>query len=255
MEKERELKILVINGSPQKERSSTSRVTKKFLQGIEEIRPCQIEWLDIDDCKILPCKGCLSCWGRTEGECVIKGDDIPSIKEKVSAADIVIESFPLYIFGMPGTMKVFTDRMVSMLCTYEGQAPVVGKPFHGIRGGLTGKKFIIISTCGYSQADLIYDSLLSQFDMICGRENYYPLFCPQGRSFANEQLFERLEEFLEKFVEAGRELARTEKISEETIAKLREGPFSQRHYKLLMDLFWKTERAAGKKSPDAETEK
>lgn len=35
--------------------------------------------------------------------------------------DIFIESYPLYFFGMPGTMKLFTDRMMPFMCTYEGQ--------------------------------------------------------------------------------------------------------------------------------------
>lgn len=246
------MKILVINGSPRREKSSTSRVTKKFLEGISSVKKCDVEWINVDDLNITPCRGCLSCWGRTEGECVIKGDDVQAVKEKIILADTVVLSFPLYIFGLPGTLKVLMDRLVSLLRTYEGQVPVEGKAFHGFRRGNSGldanhkQTLFVISTCGYMQADLVYDPLLSQLDTAWGKENYYALLCPQGQSFQNEQLFERIEKFLEKYIEAGAEFARTEKLSPQTIAHLREGPFNARHYKLLMDLYWKTERAGGR---------
>lgn len=35
---------------------------------------------------------------------------------------------------MPGQMKLFTDRLLSMMCTYRGQKPPEnGESFHGIR--------------------------------------------------------------------------------------------------------------------------
>ena len=161
------MRVLLLNGSPRREKSCTIRVAHKFVDGLRAAGDCEVEEINISDCRITPCLGCLSCWGRTEGECVIKNDDIPMLKEKILAADVIIESYPLYFFGMPGIMKVFTDRMLSMMCTYEGQSPVVGQPFHGIRGDMSGKKFIIVSTCGYAQTDLIYDPLLREYDCIC----------------------------------------------------------------------------------------
>lgn len=236
------LKVLVFNGSPRKELSCTMRVTNKFLEGMKKEADCDIEIINISDCSITPCLGCLSCWGRTEGECIIKNDDIPMLKDKVMEADVIIESYPLYFFGMPGIMKVFTDRMLSFMNTYEGQAPIIGEPFHGIRYELPGKKFIIISSCGYAQTDLIYDSLLNQYDCICGKDNYYALLCPQGKTLAEPTLFDRLEKFLEKYVDAGAELARTMELSKETLAHLQEPPFDERRFKLLLKMFWDKER-------------
>lgn len=242
LDKEKELKILVLNGSPRRERSCTIRVTNKFVEGIKRTRPCTVEEINICDCRITPCLGCLSCWGRTEGECVIKNDDIPMLKQKVLEADVIIESYPLYFFGMPGSMKVFTDRMLSMMCTYEGQSPVPGEPFHGIRGDMSGKAFFIVSTCGYAQTDLIYDSLLKEYDCICGTDNYYALLCPQGKTLSVPELWERLELFLEKYAEAGAEFANTGRLTKETVLKLREAPFNERRFKLLLKKFWENER-------------
>ena len=106
------MRVLLLNGSPRKEKSCTIRVAHKFVDGLRAEGDCEVEEINISDCRITPCLGCLSCWGRTEGECVIKNDDIPMLKEKILAADVIIESYPLYFFGMPGIMKVFTDRML-----------------------------------------------------------------------------------------------------------------------------------------------
>ena len=251
-----ELKVLVLNGSPRKEKSSTFRITKKFLLGLEEARKCRTEIINIEDLNVTHCRGCLSCWGRTEGECVIKNDDIPAVKQKIIDADVIVLCFPLYIFGLPGGVKVFCDRMVSLLATYEGGSPVAGEPFHAKRYGhggfIEGKKqdLFIISTCGYSQTDMIYDPLLSQINIAWGKENYYALLCPQGQSLSNPMLFDRIEGFLVRYVEAGKEFGSTGVLSPETLEKLKETPFNQRRYKLLMDLYWKTERSFNKNNGD-----
>lgn len=240
------MKILVLNGSPRKDKSCTIRVTNKFLEGIKRVHPdCEIETFNLSDLKITPCLGCLSCWGRTEGECVIKNDDISMIKEKVLNADVIIESYPLYFFGMPGEVKVFTDRMLSMMNTYKGQSPEVGQSFHGIRYNMEGKSFFIISTCGYAQTDLIYDPLLAQYDIICGPGNYYALLCPQGKCLSIPELHERMEGYLEKYALAGEEFANTGKLREETIMDLRVAPFNERRFKLLLNKFWADEKEKG----------
>ena len=80
------MKVLLLNGSPRREKSCTIRVAHKFVDGLRAAGDCEVEEINISDCKITPCLGCLSCWGRTEGECVIKNDDIPMLKEKILAA-------------------------------------------------------------------------------------------------------------------------------------------------------------------------
>ncbi len=239
------MKTLVINGSPKKERSCTMRVTNAFLKGyIANEDECEI--IHLSDCDIKQCRGCLSCWGRTEGTCVIQNDDVHIIKEKMLAADTLIFSFPLYFFGMPGTMKVFVDRMLSMLCTYEGQMPVVGKAFHGIRKEFIGKKIFIISSCGYAQTDLIYDPVLAQCDAIFGVGKYTALLCPQGKTLGDAPLFERTEKFLTKFIDAGKEARETGTLTYETQMNLRKAPFTPRVFQTLLSKFWENEREMNK---------
>lgn len=163
-------KILVLNGSPHKSASTTMAVTNAFVKGMCEGGEYESEIINISDLNVTPCMGCLSCWARTEGECVIKNDDMPAVKKRIEEADIIIESYPLYFFGMPGQMKLFTDRLLSMMCTYRGQKPPEnGESFHGIRNPKTGQKLVLISGCAYSESESVYDSLLKEYECICGK--------------------------------------------------------------------------------------
>ena len=108
-------KVLIMVASPKKERSGTLIPTKAFVEGILENGDFEAEYIFIDKLNITPCRGCLSCWGRPDGSCFMKDDDIPWVREKLTNSDIVIWSFPLYLFGVPGQMKVLMDRIVGMV--------------------------------------------------------------------------------------------------------------------------------------------
>ena len=86
-------KILVLNGSPHKSASTTMAVTNAFVKGMCEGGEYESEIINISDLNVTPCMGCLSCWARTEGECVIKNDDMPAVKKRIEEADIIIESY------------------------------------------------------------------------------------------------------------------------------------------------------------------
>lgn len=236
-------KIVVLNGSPKKDNSTTMVVTRAFVKGIENSIQAETEYIHLSDLTIKPCMGCLSCWGRTAGECVIKNDDIAAIKKKIEEADIFIESYPLYFFGMPGTMKVFTDRMLSMMNTYKGQrTPENGESFHGLRGGKTGKKFVVISACAYSEAGAVYDALLKQYDCICGKENYTAICCPQLKTLVDLGASPRMDRYLRKFENAGGRYALNGVLDEETLKDLSKPPFSEDTYKILLDKFWEGQK-------------
>ena len=88
-------KAIILNGSPRRGNSVTMNVTRAFVNGIAAHAPLEAEYIDVVDLKITPCRGCLSCWSRTEGKCVIQNDDMEEVKRKIEQADYVIESFPL----------------------------------------------------------------------------------------------------------------------------------------------------------------
>lgn len=59
------------------------------------------------------CKGCFACWQKTPGVCCIN-DDMQTVIGKMLKADIVVWSFPLYYFSVPGILKNVIDRQLPM---------------------------------------------------------------------------------------------------------------------------------------------
>ena len=241
-------KVLVINGSPKCENSSTMVVTNAFLKGMKEYEDYDLEIINVQRLNFKPCLGCLSCWGRTEGECIIKNDDIKMVKEKILNADIIIESFPLFFFGMPGILKLFTDRLLSMMLTYRGHKPPEnGESLHGLRYYDENKRFVVISSCAYNEVDLVYDSVKAQFDFICGKDGYYGIFVPQLKTLVDIKNENKLNRFLVKFSQAGKSFMENGNLDKETLSNLSKPPFSDGAYKIFLDQFWQEEKD-GKRS-------
>ena len=149
------MNILAINGSPKGKRSNTWRLTSAFLDGIvaqEENgrkQAPEIETLSVSALDIKPCLGCFSCWSKTPGECCIH-DDMQAVIEKILWADIVVWSFPLYYFGLPGQLKNLIDRQLPMSLPFMSAETESGG--HPSRYDMSGKRTVVISTCGFYTA-------------------------------------------------------------------------------------------------------
>lgn len=241
-------KVLVLNGSPKRKFSNTMVITNAFLSGLNEEKDMDIEVIEVSSLHIKPCLGCLSCWGRTAGTCVIQDDDVHTIKEKILNADIIIASYPLYYFSMPGIMKVLTDRLLCMMETYKGQkAPIDGASFHGLRYPDENKRFILISTCAYTETKGVYQSLISQHDAIMGRGNYTAILVPQMKTLVDLHNETKLNKFLGKFILAGKHFKENGYLSEDEQQSLSKPPFSEGAYKIFLNNFWTEEQEKGKK--------
>ncbi len=232
-------KILVMVASPKRERSGTLIPTKAFVEGIEQNGDYETEYIFIDKMNIKPCRGCLSCWGREDGSCFMKDDDVPMIREKLINSDIVIWSFPLFLFGVPGQMKVLMDRIVGMVHPYMGQklkdgANAMGTPLHGLQFQKEGQKIILLSSCAWMDLDVVYEPVRKQFDIILGHEGYTLIACPQMRALDHRGGPRRLNMLHEKYRKGGAELATTGKLSQETIDLMQKPIFSDDAYETLV---------------------
>lgn len=238
-------RILVLNGSPHRAASTTMVATDAFVRGMLRSGKYEAETVHITALHIKPCMGCLSCWGRTEGECVIQNDDIPALKAKILASDILIASFPLYYFGIPGQFKVMMDRLLSLVTAYHGQStPQDGEPAHTFRYPKEGQKYILISGCAYNETDQVYDPILREFDLILGKGNYLALLCPQYKTMIDNG-GARVDRSVARFVAAGEEYARNETLSEETVRAVTRPPFSNEVYRTILENVWRRERESG----------
>ena len=134
------MRVLVVNASPKGENSHTLVVTRAFLSGFPE--GTEIEMLELGKLRIRPCTGCLCCWTKTPGQCV-QQDDMQRVYAAIERADVIIESFPLYFYGLPGPLKTLTDRCLPYTRAYGWS----GNTQHELRDPkMLQKKLVLIST-------------------------------------------------------------------------------------------------------------
>ncbi len=240
-------RILVINGSPKGEKSNTLRVTDAFIDGMKTEAECSVKNIILKDRDIHPCRGCFTCWRETPGKCVIR-DDMDEIFEAVAESDIIIESFPLYFFGMPSKLKAMTDRTLPLMLPYEGKPAVgEGRSFHEPRYDYSDKKFVIISSCGYVQTDRIYEALLREYDLICGEGRYTALLCAEGEMLGVGQLEYQCGLYLKNVSAAGAEFIRDGKISADTYSLLKSPIIPGRALERILTMHWNMENDGAKR--------
>ncbi len=245
------MNILAINGSPKGKRSNTWRLTSAFLEGIitREEQACgeapMIETLSIGALDIKPCLGCFSCWSKTPGKCCIC-DDMQTVIEKILWADIVIWSFPLYYFGLPGQLKNLIDRQLPMSLPFMSAETESGG--HPSRYDMSGKRTVVVSTCGFYTAKGNYGGVTDLFDRLCGKDGYTAIFCGQGELFRVKELADRTDEYLSWVRKAGEEFA-SGGISGQTYGKLGQNLFPRDVFEAMADASWGVGESGEKEDP------
>ena len=249
------MKILLMNGSPKGKRSNSLRLAYSFIEGLKKEYTNKEENLSVDELHVAAmnigaCKGCFACWQKTPGICCIK-DDMQTIIEKLIEADIILWSFPLYYFNVPGILKNVIDRQLPMSLPFmSSNQDGYGSGSHDARYDMEGKKHVLISTCGFYSAAGNYDSVLRMFDHFLGKGNYTTIFCGQGELFRVKELSVRTDEYLAAVKCAGSEYAMTGAISEETDVMLRTLLYPRFVFEKMADASWGISKTTGEKEPD-----
>ncbi|MBQ8519053.1 MAG: flavodoxin family protein [Agathobacter sp.] len=249
------MNILVINGSPKGDKSNSLRLANAFIKGLCEEKKrvklsTEVEQLDVAKLHIEGCKGCFACWKATPGKCCIK-DDMTMVLQKILWADLIVYSFPLYYFNVPGTLKNLIDRQLPMVLPFMSEREDgVGSGSHDARYDMSGKKYVLISTCGFYSSKGNYDSVCQMFDHICGKEKYETIFCGQGELFRVKELHGRTDEYLRQVEKAGTEYA-CGKIEEDTKSKLEELLFPKEVFERMADASWGVSKESGEKEAES----
>ncbi len=232
------MNVFVINGSPKGEKSNTYQLTRSFLAGMAEgdeaveTREMAVSHLDIHSCL-----GCFSCWSKTPGKCCI-ADDMSGVIENMLWADVTVWSFPLYYFSVPGPLKNLMDRQLPMVLPFMVEdGGETGSGSHPARYDMSGKRTVVVSTCGFYTAEGNYDGVRSLFDHICGKDRYTALFCGQGELFRVPELKQRTGEYLGYIRQAGREYIKGG-ISAETQSNLSQLLFPRKVFEEMADASW-----------------
>jgi FMN-dependent NADH-azoreductase len=208
------MKVLVLNGSPKKQ-SDTMQLTSSFLNGLNDNNEQEIKVVSVIEKNIEFCQGCLKCWIKQDGYCVLQ-DDMNGLLDEIKSSDIIIWSFPLYYYGFPAHLKAVIDRtnpLMKITMKQEGNRVIHEKVVD-----MSAKNNIVISGGGFPyfednfaplrlQCKNIFDNLT----MVCVFE--VPLMnAPNTESLKNP--------LLDKFKEAGKEYISNGNLSESTIKVL-----------------------------------
>jgi len=102
------MKILVINGAPRKRNTSAAiRVFTAYLDAKEDVA---CETINLSECRIESCRGCVVCFDKGEEFCP-HADDVKDIISRIDNADGIIFATPVYAFHCTGLLKNFLDRI------------------------------------------------------------------------------------------------------------------------------------------------
>lgn len=238
--------ILLINGSPRGEKSNSLKLSRAFIEGIKAKEDVTVEEVSPITAEILPCLGCFACWNKTPGSCVIR-DDMKDILDKILWADLTIWSFGLYFFQVPGRLKTLIDRMLPLVLPFMDSDSETGS--HPARYDMSGKRNMIISTCGFHTAKGNYSAVKEMFDRVFGRGAYEMICCGQGELFAVPELSARTNAYLESVTAAGSEYA-SGGISEKTRRALEAPLYPKEQFERMADASWGIEHSSGEKAND-----
>ncbi|MFQ6101820.1 MAG: flavodoxin family protein [Anaerolineae bacterium] len=204
------MKVLAVNCSPRMDKGNTALILGPFLEGMREAG-AEVELFYTQKLKINPCRGGLSCWLKTPGEC-FQRDDMQMLYPKLCEADIWVFATPVYVDGVSGPMKNLLDRMIPLLQPFFELRD--GHSRHPLREGAKHGKVVLVSNCGLWEMDN-FDPLLVHVKAACkntGREFAGALLRPHGpalwrmvrRGMPVDDVFEATKEAGRQLVEEGR---------------------------------------------------
>ena len=232
------MKITVFNGSMRGARSITHFIVNEFLKGVEEAG-ADVENVFLVKKKIAHCRGCLTCWIKTPGQCLYN-DDMASLLEKYLASDIVVMASPVYTENVTGLMKDFMDRLI----------PIMDPRFEPDENGETRhvKKhprypgIFVVATCGYPEQSafqvlqLLFQRIARSMDA-----EYLGGIYRSGGGFLmvkEPALAPIIEDYTRLLRIAGGELARNGRIGEETAEKLAQQLLPTELYNAQVNMIW-----------------
>lgn len=102
------MKVLAISASPRLGGNSEV-LCDRFLEGAKEAG-CETEKIQVTKKNISPCMACDAC---KENHVCVQKDDMAEIIEKMTEADVVVLSTPVYFYSISAQLKMVIDRCYS----------------------------------------------------------------------------------------------------------------------------------------------
>jgi len=217
------MKILALNSSPRGSgQSKTEMMLNALAEGLREAG-AEVEVVDLRNKKVKNCAGCFSCWTKTPGTCIHKDDMSQELFPKWLESDFVVYASPLYHFTVNAVMKAFIERTLPILEPFFRQQN--GRTYHPLRK--KHPKVVVLSVAGFPD-ETVFDQLSSWVNFIYGR--FQPdgktlaaeIYRPMAEALAVPYFKEKAAAVLDATRQAGREIVASGKVSQETMARVRQ---------------------------------
>ena len=209
------MKILVLNGSPKRDKSDTMHITRAFLEGMCDAALQEIHEIDVIDRHIEYCTGCFAC-KRNGGTC-IHDDDMRAILEEILDSDLLLFSYPLYCYGMPAPLKALLDR--TMPLSSMAMRKVGDRYEHVGQADFSRLRYMMICGCGFPNSQHNFEPVVAQFKL-CFPCNHTIITIPESPMFNAPEAAVVTEPRLGLVRQSGKQYAETGEIDTELLAEI-----------------------------------
>ena len=222
------MKLLAINASLRGDHGHTAFLLNKIFEGATEAGAA-CESVTLSKNKINRCLACDKCQTKESYlKCVqAEKDDVKAIFDKMADADIIIYASPAYVFAMSSLLKALLERMYGTADCSDLRVSKSGLMFHHINSRISSKPFVSLVCCDNLEDEtprnvISYFRTFSRFmdaPMVGLLVRNGGRLAGYGKDAARQQIFPRIKDIYEAFVEAGCELATRGYISKPTQRK------------------------------------
>ncbi|MBR0393345.1 MAG: flavodoxin family protein [Oscillospiraceae bacterium] len=224
------MKILVLNGSPKKEKSDTLCITRAFLAGMREAGEQQVHMIHAIDLHIEYCTGCFACM-HNGGTCIHE-DDMKAILEEILASDLLILSFPLYCYGMPAPLKAIIDRILPL--SSMAMEKVGDRYEHVGQADFSRLRYLMICGCGFPNSRHNFEPAVAQFRLLFP-QGHTILTVPESPMFNAPEAAVVTVPRLELIRQAGRQYAEKGEIEEALLSEITSPMIPEEQYAAIVN--------------------
>ena len=224
------MKILVLNGSPKKEKSDTMHITRAFLAGMQEAGEQEVHILHAVEQHVEYCTGCFACM-HNGGSCMLD-DGMKGILEEILDSDLLILSFPLYCYGMPAPLKAIIDRTLPL--SSMAMRKVGDRYEHVGQADVSRLRSLMICGCGFPNSRQNFEPAVAQFKL-CFRGNHTVITVPESPMFNAPPAAPVTVPRLERVKEAGRQYAEKGEIAPALLAEITSPMIPEEQYAAIVN--------------------
>jgi hypothetical protein len=195
------MKVLAINGSMKAKDSCTDKILQPLLAGMQKAG-AETSTIYLAEKNVKHCLGCMACWDKTPGKCVIK-DDMLDVLEEMLKADLVIYGTPLYCYSASGLLKDCLDRSIPL-----------GVPYQPSRYWTEVKK-LLVSPSGFSEFEN-FAPLVAAFKRLFADKYIGEILRPAAELMRVEHFKPQYEQYCKDLAKVGEEIVKDGNISAAT---------------------------------------